>query len=574
MTEPASLGIAPTLRDPGAQARFAHDGVVVVPVLTPDEATALRTRVVAALPEDPGPFLDLFRSDPPPLRKRLDRLVRDELEDRVAPLFVDHDFWSAAVLVKPGGPPGRIGLHTDWTMVDESRFRSGLVWIALDDTTAENGALTVVPGTNRLDLPYRGYDMHFDHRREDRRAAIAERSVLMEVPAGHAAIWDNRLLHGSDPNHGTRWRIAVALGFKPRQAIARHHRRTADGTPIRYDVAIPFFLDYEPFAEIDRLEGEHVLDATPVAPPGDDLRADEIQALGPVPTSFEPLPVAAPSAAPAHPLPPTVPLRWIDLDIEDATDHPTAMADIAARRLDGLTVTGVFTADEAARAVERLDPDGPLTWPAMFGRMLGMSLANVPRVADGRSAYLEEAAQVRDVLRDAFGFDPFDRVADVMRSLNAGRPAMAPLEDGRSYLPGNIRWMEPGGLGLPAHVGNEFQVQSDGIGAQLRTTTRIRDHYSWFVLVQAPEEGGALSVYDLLEETFESERTWGELGRDDDSFDTAACRKVAPPAGTLVLFGGGWRWHRVDPIGGGRPRITYGGFAGPSLVGDGVNCWF
>lgn len=254
-----SEGIFPTLRDPVAQERFERDGIVVVPVLEPEEALVLRRAVQAILPPDPGPFLDLFRNNPPELRKRIDRLIRDELETRAGEIFVDHDFWSATVLVKQPGEAGSIGLHTDWNMVDETRFRSGLIWLALEDTAAGNGGIFVVPGTNRLDLPYRGSDVHFGFDAPPVQAMIEERTVAVNVPVGHAAIWDNRLLHGSGPNNSDEWRIAAALGFKPRQAQLYHYRLMPDGVSHRFAIDREFFMDYEPFEAAETIAGPHVL---------------------------------------------------------------------------------------------------------------------------------------------------------------------------------------------------------------------------------------------------------------------------------------------------------------------------
>ena len=79
------------------------------------------------------------------------------------------------------------------------------------------------------------------------------------------------------------------------------------------------------------------------------------------------------------------------------------------------------------------------------------------------------------------------------------------------------------------------------------------------------------SCYDADTDHLE---TWGEHGRQDSYFDSLPCRRVAPPAGSLVFFGGGWRWHRVDRIAGDRARVTYGGFAARSVDGTSVNFWF
>lgn len=272
-------GVFPTLRDPAAQAVFERDGIVVVPMLEPAEARELRRRVRQALPSDPGPFFDLFRNNPPELRKRIDALIRSELEERVGEIFVDHDFWSATVLVKQPGEEGEVGLHTDWNMVDESRYRSGLIWLALDDTSVRNGGLLAVPGTNRLEVPYRGKDVHFGFDTVPVQARIDAQTVAVDVPVGHAAVWDNRLLHGSGPNTSDDWRIAAALGFKPRQAQLYHYRLMPDGVAHRFAIEREFFLDYEPFLPNEVIDGPHVLADEPFAPAAWELTAEDLAGL-------------------------------------------------------------------------------------------------------------------------------------------------------------------------------------------------------------------------------------------------------------------------------------------------------
>lgn len=273
------------------------------------------------------------------------------------------------------------------------------------------------------------------------------------------------------------------------------------------------------------------------------------------------------------------PLQWLEFDAGSTTDHPGLMAQIYRREVDGITVGGLFSEDECRHAVEVLaQRRDQHPSEAMFGTMLGMPIAELARVAPGvddRGLYLDIAERSRAFHVEAFGRDPFDRVREVLAPMADGLAIDTPAEGGRQYASGNVRWMEPGGGGLPAHVGNEFQLHGDLTTSFLRSTTDTRDHYSWFVVLQAPSEGGALSVFDLL---FEAEtdhlEPWGDQGREDSFFDELPCRKVAPPAGSLVFFGGGWRWHRVDRIAGDRARVTYGGFAARSVDGSAVNFWF
>jgi hypothetical protein len=271
-------------------------------------------------------------------------------------------------------------------------------------------------------------------------------------------------------------------------------------------------------------------------------------------------------------------LQWLEIAASASPAHPTAIADIFARRLDGITISGVFSQAEVEGAVAVLAQHRDERTEAMFGSMLGMPLAELPNVSDDvedRTVYLDGTARCRRIYHSAFGIDPHDRLADVIAPMAGGLRVEPPSEKGRDYNPGNVRWFEAGSRGLPAHAGNEFQLQRDGTTSHLRATTSIRDHLSYFVVLQAPEQGGALSVYDRLYDSFTPEQAqWREAGRDDADFDGIPARKIAPGPGTMVIFGGGWRWHRVDPIAGTQARITYGGFAGPSTDGRSLHFWF
>jgi len=272
------------------------------------------------------------------------------------------------------------------------------------------------------------------------------------------------------------------------------------------------------------------------------------------------------------------PLRWLDLDASETPAHPDLLRDLCARRLDGMTIHHVFTDVESARALPELErARNAEPTEAMFGTMLAMPLPDLLRAGYGAhesEVYFDAADRSRVACREAFGFDPDTRVVDVLTPMADGLAIRAPDEHGRRYNAGNVRWFEPGRGGLPAHAGNEFQMHTDAVFEHLRTTTRTTDHLSWFVVLQTPEVGGALTVYDLIFGEHAPQVEWGEHGRDDADFAGCEALRVAPPAGSMVIFGGGWRYHRVDPIEGTMPRVTYGGFAGPSTDGTALHLWF
>lgn len=270
--------------------------------------------------------------------------------------------------------------------------------------------------------------------------------------------------------------------------------------------------------------------------------------------------------------------HWIEIRPTEVPDRPRTIDEIFARSVDGVTVASVFSPAECARAVEVFESRRATAIPALFGRMLGLPLAELAvRVPDpnDRSRYFEDAEANYHGLVDAFGFDPGERVAGTLEALSGGRRVSTPSEAGRNYATGNLRWFESGVGGLPAHVDNEFEAYTDGSMSHLESLARIDGHLSWFVVLQAPTSGGCLSVYDqLYREHVPAQPVWNERGRDDTDFDLLPAQRISPSVGSMVVFGGGWRWHRIDDVGPGSDRITFGGFAADGRDGRDLFVWF
>lgn len=86
------------------------------------------------------------------------------------------------------------------------------VWIALDEATAANGAMRVIPGSHR-----QGPQLHFNRR--DWQVCDTEvdrgRQVVVPLPPGGALLWHGLTLHGSPPNHSAARRRALQFHYRP-----------------------------------------------------------------------------------------------------------------------------------------------------------------------------------------------------------------------------------------------------------------------------------------------------------------------------------------------------------------------
>ncbi len=144
-----------------------------------------------------------------PLMQEIGRLPTavDVLTDVIGP---NVKMMQSMLFLKPAGKPGQ-AWHQDEAHIPTRDRSLTAVWIALDDTTVDNGCLWVIPGSHRAGIlhPVRRHDdarfdptpeaYGFGHQDDD--------AVPAELPAGAALVFDGYLLHRSLPNtrpHGMR----------------------------------------------------------------------------------------------------------------------------------------------------------------------------------------------------------------------------------------------------------------------------------------------------------------------------------------------------------------------------------
>lgn len=97
--------------------------------------------------------------------------------------------------------------HQDWSIVDESRFRSFTIWVPLDDTNDENGCLYVLPKSHEFVRGYRHVTIPsvFGPIYE----TVWKHMTPIHLKAGEAIVFDHALGHASKPNLTNQARIAA-----------------------------------------------------------------------------------------------------------------------------------------------------------------------------------------------------------------------------------------------------------------------------------------------------------------------------------------------------------------------------
>ena len=135
-------------------------------------------------------------------------------------------FQDMALIKPPGG-----GVEKPWHQ-DKAYFDLSLdapvvgVWIALDEATAENGCMHIIPGSHR-DGPM----VHFDRRDWqicDTDVQVDE-DVMAPLSPGGALLFDGLLHHGTPPNTSSRRRRALQFHYTAADAAWLEERPAAFG---------------------------------------------------------------------------------------------------------------------------------------------------------------------------------------------------------------------------------------------------------------------------------------------------------------------------------------------------------
>jgi len=124
-------------------------------------------------------------------------------------------FWHDQLFCKPAHHGGVVAWHQDYSYWTRTRPMEHLTcWIALDDSTIDNGCLQYIPGSHRWPLlPMTGLAGNMDEIQtvlsEEQKRQF--RPVPIELKAGEATFHHPLMVHGSYENRTDRPRRATVI---------------------------------------------------------------------------------------------------------------------------------------------------------------------------------------------------------------------------------------------------------------------------------------------------------------------------------------------------------------------------
>lgn len=154
-----------------------------------------------------------------------DARLLDAVEQICGPDLI---LWNTLVFYKRSERGPKVPWHRDayGSSIDPTATTS--VWIAVTESTVDNGCLRFIPGSHLTDdpgvhdstpRPNEMFSAALDPASFDETAAID-----VELEPGQVVIFDIHTIHGSQPNNGTVPRAGYACRYMPGTSVYHHDR--------------------------------------------------------------------------------------------------------------------------------------------------------------------------------------------------------------------------------------------------------------------------------------------------------------------------------------------------------------
>lgn len=236
-------------KDPLVQKKFEEVGIVKLSLLSHNQVSVLSEFVKSNTPilelANKYGFIQGVCIKDRPVKLELDSFIRE----LITPLCKQHLTGFKALiytaLAKAPGNNSELDLHQDWSLVDESKYCSISLWIPLIDSVIENGAVHVLKGSHKKYLNPRGGSIPSISFSD--KEVLKKKMIPMEMKAGEAIFFDQRLLHYSPNNKCENTRISIISSLVPEEAEVYQYYQPESGALEVYRMTDDFFMNYDDF---------------------------------------------------------------------------------------------------------------------------------------------------------------------------------------------------------------------------------------------------------------------------------------------------------------------------------------
>jgi hypothetical protein len=281
-----------------------------------------------------------------------------------------------------------------------------------------------------------------------------------------------------------------------------------------------------------------------------------------------------------------------EVDPSNLAGYENAIWDLFKRKYDCLIIRGAISPETCQELVEgsqrlpegeRSEVAGGWTFPPIFYKLAEeVASGGASHRREVLGAYFERCQRVAAEYSNYLGVDLQAITQHWLKVLGGGCKVAVPTGLGSKgeYAGATLRSYAGNGEGqLSLQCGNYLQTVHQNFYEHLEGQVDVFDQLSFFFLVQAPEAGGEVCLFDLEWAEGQTKASLAEnvhVMLPDISYHAVSVEEAQilnPEPGDLVIIAAGQIWHRVEPVLGNRERLTLGGFAAYSYDKKTVYHW-
>ena len=118
------------------------------------------------------------------------------------------------IMTKFPGYGSETGWHQDIRYWSFDRPELVTTWLALGEESSENGSLTVIPGSHRMDYDRGQFDAALFFRSDvERNVSLMESAQSIELDAGDVIFFHSRLLHSAGQNRTDSVKLSLVFTY-------------------------------------------------------------------------------------------------------------------------------------------------------------------------------------------------------------------------------------------------------------------------------------------------------------------------------------------------------------------------
>jgi hypothetical protein len=236
-------------KNEATQKQFDNAGFVCIPLLDTKQVNDLVEGYASfkAKHEKIGlPYITTSHSNDLKLITEVDMLIQNIIASAIAEHLINYELLFSNFLIKMPVKESATDPHQDITFVDEEKYVSMNIWIALEDIDSTNGGMFFLKGSHQWAggiRPTHDFPWPF----EEAKDYIAKRARVFSAKAGDAFFFHHAVIHGSLPNLSTKPRLAAVAAVCSQDAPLIHYYRpeSATDTLELYRMSKQAYLSFE-----------------------------------------------------------------------------------------------------------------------------------------------------------------------------------------------------------------------------------------------------------------------------------------------------------------------------------------